>query len=449
MAQDGVRGIVFYSSLSLTHRKEIKMKSLTFLASALAAAPLLAAVPVIDTSSVSVQQGPGKTVIIDYTMNPATSGDTEPAIVTVDILTNAVGGVATSVGGEHLTTLSGDVNKVVPHTANYKHKILWEPTKEGFPEFKLPAEQVTAKITLWSTNAPPNYWIIDLTKPADRMADRYYPEAGQIPLGVTNVLYKTDRLVMRRIPAKGVTWRQGGSEGTLGFTVYRYVTFSYDYYMSIYELTYTQYDRLRPSTWASASGVTPYLQNLQNIRNNAVDSDWPAKGHDFSDNTGFMRSPRSKTGLKFDLPTAAEWEFACRAGSSTKYCNGDTEADLAKVAWYYGNSGGEIHEVGTKEPNEWGLYDMHGNAWEYTLTRHAYVNNTPAWDPVGPTAAETSGKTSSEVNYTNWQGSWRLMGGIATDSTYGTAGACASYYDRDAKSGTYKTSACRLCLPLP
>ena len=83
------------------------MKSLTFLASALAAAPLLAAVPVIDTSAVSVQQGPGKTVVIDYTMNPATSGDTEPAIVTVDILTNAVGGVATSVGGEHLTTLSG------------------------------------------------------------------------------------------------------------------------------------------------------------------------------------------------------------------------------------------------------------------------------------------------------------------------------------------------------
>ena len=124
------------------------MKSLTFLASALAAAPLLAAVPVIDTSSVSVQQGPGKTVVIDYTMNPATSGDTEPAIVTVDILTNAVGGVATSVGGEHLTTLSGDVNKIVAHTADYKHKILWEPTKEGFPEFKLPAEQVTAKITL-------------------------------------------------------------------------------------------------------------------------------------------------------------------------------------------------------------------------------------------------------------------------------------------------------------
>ena len=163
------------------------MKSLTFLASALAAAPLLAAVPVIDTSSVSVQQGPGKTVVIDYTMNPATSGDTEPAIVTVDILTNAVGGVATSVGDEHLTTLSGDVNKIVAHTADYKHKILWEPTKEGFPEFKLPAEQVTAKITLWSTNAPPNYWIIDLTHPSDRTYDRYYPEVGQIPLGVTNV----------------------------------------------------------------------------------------------------------------------------------------------------------------------------------------------------------------------------------------------------------------------
>lgn len=403
-----------------------------------------AAVPVIDMSSVSVRQDGSHTVIIDYTMNPATPDDTEPAIVTVDVLTNGV-----SVGGEHLTTLSGDVNKIVSHTADCKHKIFWSPHKEGMPEFTLPAAQVTAQVTVWSTNSPPAYWIFDLTKPADRMADRYYPEAGQIPLGVTNILYKTDRLVMRRIPAKGVTWRQGGTEGTLGYRVYRYVTFSYDYYVSIFELTLSQANRLKPSTWGEMNGVAPYQQSLQVLRNNAVDSDWPTNGHDFSDNTGFMRGPRSKIGLKFDLPTAAEWEFACRAGSSTKYCNGDTEADLDKVAWYYGNSGGKIHEVGTKEANAWGLYDMHGNAWEYTLTRHAYVNNAPAWDPVGPTAAETKGKESSEVNYTNWQGSWRLMGGIATDETYGDAEKCECSYDRDAKSSTYKTSACRLCLPLP
>ena len=77
------------------------------------ASAAFAAVPVIDPSSVSVRQDGGRTVVINYTMNPATSGDKEPAIVTVDILTNAVGEAAASVGGEHLTTLSGDVNKVV------------------------------------------------------------------------------------------------------------------------------------------------------------------------------------------------------------------------------------------------------------------------------------------------------------------------------------------------
>ena len=425
------------------------MKSLTFLASALAAAPLLAAVPVIDTSSVSVQQGPGKTVVIEYTMNPATSGDTESAIVTVDILTNAVGGVATSVGGEHLTTLSGDVNKIVAHTADFKHKILWEPTKEGFPEFKLPAEQVTAKITLWSTSAPPNYWIIDLTHPSDRTYDRYYPEVGQIPLGVTNALYKTDRLVFRRIPAKGVTWKQGGGEGALGFRVYRYVTFSYDYYMAIYELTGAQYNYLKPSGWSGSSGMLPYVQNLANMRSTNVDTDWPANGHETISGNGIIKNGiRPKTGLKFDLPTAAEWEFACRAGSSTKYCNGDTEADLAKVAWYYG-SDGTIHEVGTKDPNAWGLYDMHGNRWEWALTRHAYRSNAPVWDPLGLTRAETQNSDKTVVGYTDWLGSWCLMGGHAADSKSGVADRCASYYYWESLRGSYTTGACRLTIPIP
>ena len=111
-----------------------QIKSLSFVG-AMCASAAFAAVPVIDTSSVSVKQSGGKKVVIEYTMNPATEGDTEPAIVTVDILTNAVGEAAASVGGEHLTTLSGDVNKVVEHTADFKHKIIWTPHKEGMPEF--------------------------------------------------------------------------------------------------------------------------------------------------------------------------------------------------------------------------------------------------------------------------------------------------------------------------
>ena len=67
----------------------------------------------------------------------------------------------------------------------------------------------------------------------------------------------------------------------------------------------------------------------------------------------------------FRLPTEAEWEYACRAGTTTHFCTGNTERDLARTGWYLGNSGGKLHPVGRKEPNAWGLYDMHGNVFEF------------------------------------------------------------------------------------
>jgi formylglycine-generating enzyme required for sulfatase activity len=65
------------------------------------------------------------------------------------------------------------------------------------------------------------------------------------------------------------------------------------------------------------------------------------------------------------LPTQAEWEFACRAGTTTAYCTGDSDADLKRTAWYSANSLGSMHPVGQKEPNAFGLYDMHGNVWQW------------------------------------------------------------------------------------
>lgn len=80
-----------------------------------------------------------------------------------------------------------------------------------------------------------------------------------------------------------------------------------------------------------------------------------------------------KTGLVFRLPTEEEWEYACRAGSSGDYCkmtDGSeiTEETLGTVAWYDDNSNKETHPVGQKQPNAFGLYDMHGNVWEWTST---------------------------------------------------------------------------------
>ena len=71
----------------------------------------------------------------------------------------------------------------------------------------------------------------------------------------------------------------------------------------------------------------------------------------------------SKNG--FRLPTEAEWEYACRAGTSTHFNTGNTEESLDSAGWYTGNSGGKTHPVAQKEPNAWGLYDMHGNVFEF------------------------------------------------------------------------------------
>jgi formylglycine-generating enzyme required for sulfatase activity len=76
---------------------------------------------------------------------------------------------------------------------------------------------------------------------------------------------------------------------------------------------------------------------------------------------------RPPVGWIFGLPSEAQWEYACRAGTTTAYCSGDSELDLARVAVYYGNKDGDYaHPVRTKAPNDWGFFDMHGNVWEWT-----------------------------------------------------------------------------------
>lgn len=107
-----------------------------------------------------------------------------------------------------------------------------------------------------------------------------------------------------------------------------------------------------------------------------------------------MESLNSLTGQSFRLPTEAEWEYCCKAGTAIDWSYGNTE-DGAYM-WYSPNSGGETHEVGTKLPNPWGLYDMHGNLWEwcqdwYDGTYYQYcVDNTITDDPQGPAGPLTS-----------------------------------------------------------
>lgn len=86
------------------------------------------------------------------------------------------------------------------------------------------------------------------------------------------------------------------------------------------------------------------------------------------------------------LPKEAQWEYACRSGTTTRYYTGDTKEDLARAGWYIGNSDNKLHPVGEKEPNPWGLYDMHGNVWEWCHDWYDgnYYADSPSVDPAGP-----------------------------------------------------------------
>ena len=93
----------------------------------------------------------------------------------------------------------------------------------------------------------------------------------------------------------------------------------------------------------------------------------------------------------YRLPTEAEWEYACRAGAADRYAFGNDAARLGEYAWFSGNAAKTTHPVKQKRPNLWGLYDMHGNVWEWCHDRYdeAYYQKSPADSPRGPETGDT------------------------------------------------------------
>ena len=157
------------------------------------------------------------------------------------------------------------------------------------------------------------------------------------------------------------------------------VEISQGFYMGTYEITQGQ--------WEAVMGTTPWVGKSY-VRENPSH---PAMSISWYDVHAFMGRLNDASGDSlYRLPSEAEWEYACRAGTTTRWSFGDEVADLAAYAWYSANAkdAGEeyAHAVGTRRPNAWGLYDMHGNLREWVQDWYAgnYYDVSPRVDPPGP-----------------------------------------------------------------
>ena len=114
----------------------------------------------------------------------------------------------------------------------------------------------------------------------------------------------------------------------------------------------------------------------------------------WDDAVAFCKALSSKTGQMFRLPTEAEWEYACRAGTTTRFSFGDNDGSLGGYAWYSSNSRRETNPVGRMKPNAFGLYDMHGNVWEWCGDWAGDYSSGSATDP---TSQGTQGHCESKM----------------------------------------------------
>ena len=121
---------------------------------------------------------------------------------------------------------------------------------------------------------------------------------------------------------------------------------------------YLQTTPVTQSQWEGVMGSNPSLSKW-NV-------DKPVENVSWKDAHRFINKLNENEGTdNYRLPTEAEWEYACRAGNTTDFFFGSDESKLGEYAWYNNNSEGKTHPVGQKKPNAWGLYDMHGNVWEW------------------------------------------------------------------------------------
>ncbi len=321
-----------------------------------------------------------RNVIINYTL---TSTSAAP-VMGVKFYGTTDNGETTFDLSEYGTLTKDGSDGIIKTTGS--HKTLWTPN-ESFYEtvtdgFKVKVEAVEML-----------YMVVDLSGGTSAES---YPVSylADVPQGGWTDEYKTTKLVLRKIEPGTFTMGSPSNElGRNNATEYQHqVTLTKAFYIGVFEATQKQYELVMGSNPSGNKGDTRPVEGGVAYYNLRGVQTWPGSS-DVSDNSFFGRL-RTKTGHSFDLPTEAQWEYACRAETTTalnsgkNLSNATACAEMNEVGRYSGNNGGGQHAVvGSYLPNAWGLYDMHGNVWEWCLDWLALnLGTDPVTDPKGPTS---------------------------------------------------------------
>ena len=296
-------------------------------------------------------------VDIDYTIMGADTEDTAIAVKVTD----------TDTGKVYTPTNFLEV----PPTVAGRHRITWSTEADGL---NLIASNVTVTVSLLKYDAAAItndlFYVIDMSGGPD--ATRWpVSYLAAVPKGGWTDEYKTTKLVLRRIESGKIEEIDSG----LGSSI----TIDKPYYIGVFEVTSAQFMLMTGGEGVSSFYLTndtrPQARlSYDLLRGTSAGALYPDSTA--VDATSVIGILRAKTGLTtLDLPTEAQWEYACRAGTTSDYNNGgSTEADLATLGRYSGNQNdgrggysGGVTSVGSYAPNRWGLYDMHGNVYEWCL----------------------------------------------------------------------------------